>query len=468
MTFRLAFRSFVSRPVRTAVLAAGFGLGVAVMAALLGVAAVILEQARAPELVGGGDVILDGATGRLPNARFAMSALLNRGPLASQVSAAAPLERTTLFLIDEGGATPIRARGGIPSLERAMRDPETSAIAAWTDTPSDARWARPSPDDVLREMDRFHRIPAVPRRADSWAEWLYFNGRLGDRGFYLTFMSGPRLPSGNRRVGVRLQLEQSGRMTAYSDSAEIRDEDLLREAPDLSVKANTVRLVGHEYRIRIDLPAESGAGRATGELVLEATPGRSLPPIVLRGARNWISGYVVPAMSGAWKGSVTVTDTTMAFTGAAGYHDHNWGFWEGVTWQWGQVQGAGLSFVYGRIIPPADVIDPSRVPALLMALGAEGPVGYSSNLTITEQGSAGPEDAPQQITVRQQSDAFAVTIDMRVTSVERSRQRGIDARVDFLQMRTDAHVTGQVNQTPFDFTAPASAETFRGRPATPD
>ena len=57
MIVTLALRSLLSRPVRSAVLAGGFGLGVSVMAALLGIGGVILEQARAPQLLGGGDVV---------------------------------------------------------------------------------------------------------------------------------------------------------------------------------------------------------------------------------------------------------------------------------------------------------------------------------------------------------------------------------------------------------------------------
>ena len=38
MIFRLALRSLATRPIRTAVLACGFGFGIAIMAALLGVA----------------------------------------------------------------------------------------------------------------------------------------------------------------------------------------------------------------------------------------------------------------------------------------------------------------------------------------------------------------------------------------------------------------------------------------------
>ena len=58
MIGRLAFRSLTAHPVRSGVLAAGFGVGVAVMAILLGVAAIVLEQAQSPALAGGGDVTI--------------------------------------------------------------------------------------------------------------------------------------------------------------------------------------------------------------------------------------------------------------------------------------------------------------------------------------------------------------------------------------------------------------------------
>ena len=48
MIIRLAVRSLATRPLRSAVLATGFGLGIGVMASLLGVGEVILEQARSP------------------------------------------------------------------------------------------------------------------------------------------------------------------------------------------------------------------------------------------------------------------------------------------------------------------------------------------------------------------------------------------------------------------------------------
>ena len=78
MIVRLALRSLVSKPIRSAVLAGGFGLGRAVMAALLGIGSVILDQARAPALVGGGDVIVGSATGRLTTPKFVLADVLSQ------------------------------------------------------------------------------------------------------------------------------------------------------------------------------------------------------------------------------------------------------------------------------------------------------------------------------------------------------------------------------------------------------
>ena len=74
----------------------------------------------------------------------------------------------------------------------------------------------------------------------------------------------------------------------------------------------------------------------------------------------------------------------IALRDAAGYHDHNWGFWEGVRWQWGQVAHGDLSFVYGRVFPPPDVADPDRIPGFLGVLGAQGPLGFSTTVSLEE------------------------------------------------------------------------------------
>ena len=167
MTWRLALRALATRPVRTGVLACGFGFGIAVMAALLGVGEVILEQTRSPALSGGGDLVVSAADGSVPSARFVLSKVLGSPRFASRIRTASPSKAASLYFVDGQGVVAVDARGIIPSLEKALGDPEVSSIAAWNDGPQDQPWISPSFSDVLRAMDRFHPIPDVTSRAGA-------------------------------------------------------------------------------------------------------------------------------------------------------------------------------------------------------------------------------------------------------------------------------------------------------------
>ena len=117
-----------------------------------------------------------------------------------------------------------------------------------------------------------------------------------------------------------------------------------------------------------------------------------------RRPRLGVSGYTSPVLSGTVRGALRIGGEPVAFDDAAGYHDHNWGFWEGVRWQWGQVAHDDVSIVYGRVFPPADVADPERVPGFLGVLGPEGPLGFSTTVSIRGRGrpgAAGPRPRPR-------------------------------------------------------------------------
>src|SRR5262245_2043511 len=259
MIVRLALRSLAVRPVRTVVLACGFGLGIAVMAALLGVGDVILEQARGPELQGGGDMVVSSAFGEIDHAAFVLSALrgLRQESGRPWTVAASPSRRTGVYLIGADGAMPVVARGGVPSLEQAVGASEAASITAWVDSPTDAHWATDNAGDLLRSIDRFHQPPDLPEFSSSWAEWQYFNGRTADGRvrFYLTFMVGPELQSrpGFRAATVRLQLDRDGQTTNYSAADEVDARKILDAAPDLDIGASQVRLEGQRYHIALRL-----------------------------------------------------------------------------------------------------------------------------------------------------------------------------------------------------------------------
>jgi hypothetical protein len=469
---RLALRSLTAHPVRSAVLAAGFGVGVAVMAILLGVAEIVLDQARSPALVGGGDVVVR-LSPQVP-ARLLLSGTLQADALRSRARVASPSHSTDLYLVRAGRTVRVAARGGIPSLERALGDSEVSGVAAWRDTGRDVEWVNRAPDAVLRQIDRFHPIPDAPEWQDSWAEWLYFNGRSAETRFYLTFLVGARVPGGGRAAGVRLQLERGGQMESYTSAATLSDADVER-APDLTIGSSSVRLEGMRYRIHLDLRDAAGR-RAVGDLTLEASPGRLVPPLEIAGARGWRTGYVVPVMSGRLEGSFDVDGrpgtgaggTRLSLAGGVGYHDHNWGFWQDVTWQWGQVQHEDLSFIYGRVFPPAGAADPDRMPGFVGALGPDGPLGYTTEVRIGEVNDA--TGRPRTITVRATGATLDLTLRFDVASAVATRmgQGRPGSGVDFLQLRGNYAVQGRAAGREFDFSAAGAAETFRGDRSEPE
>ena len=469
MILRLALRSLSTRPLRSAVLAVGFGLGIGVMVELLGVGAVILDQAHSPALQGGGDLIVTGAVGPVDSARYLLSNVLGSDRFRSRTTAVSPSRKATLFLLAHERKIAIPVRGGVPSREKAVGDPEVIAQDSWTDTPADKAWTDPSPGDVLRAMDRFHPVP--PSDQKSWAEWLYFNGKTADGQlrFYLTYMAGAQNGSGRRPMFVRLQLNRAGKTSNYSAAAEVDERELLERAPDFDVAGNRVRVEGRQYRMTLALGRESHLARGfspatkalTGAITLDAAPGRSLPPATIHGAHGWLSGYVVPVLAGTFRGTLHVDGEEVAVDGAAGYHDHNWGFWEGVRWQWGQAAGSDVSIVYGRVFPPPTVADPSRIPGFLGVLGPDGPIAFSNDVTITEQeGSGGPKAITVQARGRQVELTLRFDADESV-GTRMSLTRTAAGAMNFLQLGGVYHVTGKVAGRDIDFTTRGSAETFR-------
>ena len=169
-------------------------------------------------------------------------------------------------------------------------------------------------------------------------------------------------------------------------------------------------------------------------------------------------------MSGTLGGTLNVAGEVVSLERGTGYHDHNWGYWEGVSWQWGQVQGGGLSFVYGRISPPADAADADRIPGFLAVLGPDGPLGHATNVSI-EETDATATGQPRRIVVQAQSRSLDLTMELDIEDVLVSRMDSgpFPSALDFYQLRAIYHVVGRAGDRSVDFTSPGTAETFRGR-----
>ena len=68
---------------------------------------------------------------------------------------------------------------------------------------------------------------------------------------------------------------------------------------------------------------------------------------------NWV---VVPRLRA--DGWVMVDERRYELDGELAYHDHNWGVWRAVTWEWGAGTGRDLSLLYGGVYAPDRTTSP--------------------------------------------------------------------------------------------------------------
>ena len=200
--------------------------------------------------------------------------------------------------------------------------------------------------------------------------------------------------------------------------------------------------------------------------MIRAIPGRSLPPFSLRGAAGWVSGYTVPVMAAELDGEIRLTGRkaeTIALRGGSGVSRSQLGILGGRVVAVGSGPDGQFVVRVRPAFPPRDAVDRGRLPGFLIALGADGPVGYATNVTIEETNDP-VTHRPQRMVIRGEGQSVHVTLDLAInqTTATRMRAGGFGGGLDFLQLRGHYRVTGRAGERDIDATAPGSAETFRG------
>ena len=89
---------------------------------------------------------------------------------------------------------------------------------------------------------------------------------------------------------------------------------------------------------------------------------------------DFTSGYAVPALRADASGSLCVARVCEQFDGAQAYHDHNWGGWRGVTWEWGSARAGEYTLLYGRVTPEdsASATAGGNAPLFVYVTDAQG------------------------------------------------------------------------------------------------
>ena len=381
----------------------------------------MLTQAREEKLVGGGDITVlpDGIdlevlkTGGLggmffsvPNARFVYRQVLASPRHAAHgVGGGAAARQQAAVPHDARPAT--RSRCAPPASSPMPHAPWAPlpmlAAGTWANDAADDRWATPTLAELRHDIDHFHLPPAtVASSRESWGEWHYFNvlsddasavgvhlvhrgwrrarrrvGRAAARHACTTSGSparrfSPRVPGGRRAL-----LHDRRRPAArhgVGDRAAGRQLPAARRGAGGGRAARRWRSTSRSRRSRT---RSSRARRSTAGRSSRAMPCRALRALATRHAlHRRRCGARLRAHS----------------TTARAYHDHNWGVWRGVTWEWGAARAGTVALLYGRVQPP-DSLE-SDAPLFVYVTDSLGfvslfrprAVAYEDGRTITVDG----------------------------------------------------------------------------------
>lgn len=495
MITRLALRGLLDRPWRSLFLLAGFGLGVGVMITLLAIGEAMVLQSRDEKLVGGGDVTVlpegldlevmkTGGVGgmfvSIPNARFVHRQLLASERLAGAVAAVAPqTDGVLLYVRSAAGEFPVRALGEIPSASRAVGAAPDLAAGAWDDDASDRQWLAPTAAELRHEIDRFHLTPAsVPadERA-TWGEWHYFNVLSADRKrwAFLTLAVGGDVPDGEWGGQVLLTVHEEGRPARrFVRSVLPREISLDTTRADLSLGVDRVEVLADgRYRVNAAAREEGTGAPATITLTLTPAPGAYFPGTSI-GGDALVSGYAVPALRAEADGELCVSGRCELFSAAQAYHDHNWGVWRDVEWEWGAARAGSHTLLYGRVLRagPDDVREPLFVYLVdslgFRALFRPDEITYEDSRTIVVNGATVRVPARARMVDARGADTLRIDLEVEdaVGSDMRLDRRGLGpdrraARPYFIQMKGIARISGRIGGRPVSGEGTGFFETYR-------
>ena len=478
MTGLLALRNLGYRPWRTALLLAGYGIGVAVMIVLLSVGEALLTQARDERLVGGGaitvlpegidvEVMKTGGLGGLffsiDHASFIHRQLLGSPRLANHAPAVAPqIDGKLLYLRARGRDHPVRAIGELPSATRAVGGAPPLVAGSWIDDDGDRRWATPTPAELRHQIDRFHLPPAEVADASSWSEWHYFNVLSSDarRWAFVSLIVGGDVRDTSWGGQVLVTTHGLGATPRrFATAVSRRDVRFSTTDADLRIGQSSVTIrPDGRYTVRAAAREVGGSATVLVDLVVAPAPGAHFPPASL-GSGDFVSGYAVAALRADAAGTVCIEGRCERFDGAQAYHDHNWGLWRGVTWEWGAARAGPFTILYGRVDPPDELTSSSPIFLFLVdSLGFRGlfrpeRIAYEDTRLVPVGSRAVRAPARATLAAIRGADTLrvdieiedAVATDMRSSVIGRG-----DARADalttpyFIQMMGAARLRGRV------------------------
>ncbi|HEY2376964.1 MAG TPA: hypothetical protein VGH98_13385 [Gemmatimonadaceae bacterium] len=496
----LALRNFLLRPWRSVFLLLGYSLGVGVMIVLLSIGEALLSQARQERLVGGGqitilpegidvEVLKTGGLGgmffSIDHARFIYRQLLAAPRLAPWIAATAPEIDSKLVYVrlPNGREIAVEANGEIPSLSRAVGAGPDVAQGTWADDDLDRRWRDPTLPELRDDIDRFHLPPPSARADSTWGEWHYFNVLSSDhrRWAYVSLIVGGRVPEGPWGGQVLVTLhEQGGRSRRFVAAVPATGVRFSTMHADLTMGTSSVHVLPDgRYVVHARAREENGSDSVDVRLTVTPSPGAYFPGAALSSGEV-VSGYVVPALRADADGTICIARRGSPLgceqlRGVQAYHDHNWGVWRGVSWEWGAARAGSFAILYGRVEPPDSVV--ASEPLFVYVVDSLGFLRVFRPRVITYDDSS--PTARETVRVPRTAELFdargddtlRVTLRIEDATITDTRRPLIErgdymnarriARPYFLQMKGVARLEGRIDGRPIRAEGYGFFETYR-------
>jgi hypothetical protein len=483
----IAFRNIVHRPWRSALLFFGYGIGVAVMIVLLSVGEALLTQARDEKLVGGGEVTVlpqgldvevmkTGGVGGLffsiDQSRFIYDQLLASPRLARSISAVAPqIDGRLLYvrtMADDEHA--VKAAGEIPGRTRLVRGSLDLAAGEWKDDDGDRRWSAPTITELRHDIDHFHLPPDSASNRDTWAEWHYFNvlSADGKRWAFISFIVAGDVTSEKWGGSVTVTLREQEKLSRKFETIIPRGQiEFSTTSANLRLRESTVTVLP-DGNYRVLARANGPDGALDVNLTVSPAPRAYFPGASL-GTEGFISGYTVPALRASATGTICVESTCERYEEAQAYHDHNWGVWKGVTWDWGASRAGAYTILYGRVISPDATREQPLFVYLIDSLGFRAVMRPA---TISYEDGRVANVGGRQIRVPSRA-AFAdvrgadtlrveLSVEDAIASDMRQSSQGVSLGGPyFIQMKGTASISGRLGGEPVSGSGPGFFETYR-------
>jgi len=350
-------------------------------------------------------------------------------------------------------------------LSRAVGGGPDIASGRWEDDDLDRRWRDPTLAELRDDIDRFHVPPPSARSDSTWGEWHYFNVVSNDhrRWAYVSLIVGGRVPDGPWGGQVLVTLHEQGgpsrRFVATIPANRVR---FSTNRADLTMGESFVQVLEDgRYVVHARARQEGGAKEVEVNLTVTPSPGAYFPGASLSGGEV-VSGYVVPALRADADGRICVRGGSLGcdeLHAVQAYHDHNWGVWRGVSWEWGAARAGPFAILYGRVEPPDSVA--ASQPLFVYVVDSLGFLRVFRPRTITYADAPRAPSAPVAVPRTAElfdargDDTLRVSVRVEDATITDTRRPLIErgdymnarriARPFFLQMKGLARLEGRIN-----------------------